>query len=125
MLKCCSGRSLSGRKRKRRKEAICQLAGADPLTLNKRRSSVSELTMLSLSGSFLDTPSPRGSNAGLAAAATPDAGNLRLAATSPLNAVMTPKKTPTAVLLAVVAAPPHPQPAAAPVVAVARCCPGW
>ena len=56
---------------------------------------MSELTMLSLSGSFLDTPSPRGSNAGLAAAATPDAGNLRLAATSPLNAVMTPKKTPT------------------------------
>ena len=56
---------------------------------------MSELTMLSMSGSFLDTPSPRGSNAALAAAATPEAGNLRLAVTSPLNAVMTPKKTPT------------------------------
>ena len=49
----------TSRKRKRRKEALCQLAANDPLvhsTMKNRRSSVSELGMLSMSGSFLDTP---------------------------------------------------------------------
>jgi hypothetical protein len=56
---------------------------------------VSELTMLSMSGSFLDTPSPRGSNAGLAtAAARTSETNLRMIPTSPLAVAMTPTKTP-------------------------------
>ena len=49
----------TSRRRKRRKEALSQLAANDynPLHQSKtRRSSVSELAMLSMSGSFLDTP---------------------------------------------------------------------
>ena len=75
-----------------------QLAGVDTMTLNKRRSSVSELTMLSMSGSFLDTPSPRGSNAGLASttatASRTSETNLRMLPTSPVAVAMTPTKTP-------------------------------
>jgi hypothetical protein len=56
---------------------------------------VSELTMLSMSGSFLDTPSPRGSNTGLAtAAARTSETNIRMIPTSPLAVAMTPTKTP-------------------------------
>ena len=56
----------ASRKRKRRKDAIIQLAANDPqvhLNSKNRRSSVSELAMLSMSGSFLDTPdqTPTGS----------------------------------------------------------------
>ena len=49
----------ASRKRKRRKDAIIQLAANDPQvhhSSKNRRSSVSELAMLSMSGSFLDTP---------------------------------------------------------------------
>ena len=52
-----SSSSAHSRKRKRRKEVVNQLAQNDPVLVgNKRRSSVSELAMLSMSGSLLDTP---------------------------------------------------------------------
>ena len=53
-----SSSSAHSRKRKRRKEVLNQLAQNDPVVMapNKRRSSVSELALLSMSGSLLDTP---------------------------------------------------------------------
>lgn len=85
------GRSQSGKKRKRRKEMLSQLAGADHMMMNKRRSSVSELGMLSVSGSFLDTPSPQGSKAALYSTASEAASmsgtNLRLPTSPPATPI--------------------------------------
>ena len=52
--------STNSRRRKRRKDALCQLAANDPNPgyPKTRRSSISEVHMLSMSGSFLDSPSP-------------------------------------------------------------------
>ena len=51
--------STNSRRRKRR-NVVCQLAANDPNPgyTKTRRSSISEVAMLSMSGSFLDSPSP-------------------------------------------------------------------